>query len=262
MALSSFISLLFIFVLAFFTGFLSHLLLDLSTPMGLPLFCGKSILGLITVPLYLVPFLNILMIIFTIALGLISITYLAKKIGGKLAMMILFIPIWSFFLVFSIALLPYPGILRFLGVVFLFLTIIIVGIILVIGYLLDIVLKKGETWLNNRQMYTSLKNPYGSFARRKIKTGRNPLLAAFVSLIMPGLGQLYNGETVKGILYFFGFYMVLTTIIVIYLLMAEPSIGISLICCLPIFIVPIIFSLGVSYNAYIGAKKVNKENGF
>jgi hypothetical protein len=56
--------------------------------------------------------------------------------------------------------------------------------------------------------------------------------------------------------------MVLTTIIVIYLLMAEPSIGISLICCLPIFIVPIIFSLGVSYNAYIGAKKVNKENGF
>ena len=36
---------------SFFISYFLHLLLDLSTPLGLPLFTGKSILGLIEMPL-------------------------------------------------------------------------------------------------------------------------------------------------------------------------------------------------------------------
>jgi signal peptidase I len=36
----------------------------------------------------------------------------------------------------------------------------------------------------------------------EMKKGRSPLIAVFLGLAMPGLGQIYNGELVKGVSYF------------------------------------------------------------
>jgi hypothetical protein len=38
---------------------------------------------------------------------------------------------------------------------------------------------------------------------------KNPVVAALLSLLIPGLGQLYNGEVVKGIVFFIGWITIL-----------------------------------------------------
>ncbi len=93
-----------IIVSAFSAGFLSHLIMDAMTPIGLPMFVGRSIFGFLQIPLYMIPFVNFIMFIVTIYLAYRSIKYLAKKIGGIPAIFLLFIPIWSPLLIVGIAL--------------------------------------------------------------------------------------------------------------------------------------------------------------
>lgn len=94
---------LFIIITSFAAAVLSHLVLDMTTPMGLPLFMGKSIFGIISIPLFLIPWINIIMVIVTLILSVFSIRYLAKKIGGVWALTVLLIPVWGTFLLLGIA---------------------------------------------------------------------------------------------------------------------------------------------------------------
>lgn len=38
---------------------------------------------------------------------------------------------------------------------------------------------------------------------------KNPVVAALLSLLIPGLGQLYNGEVTKGIVFFIGWFTII-----------------------------------------------------
>jgi inner membrane protein len=89
---------------SFSAGFLSHLIMDALTPMGLPMFVGRSIFGFIQIPLYMIPFVNFVMFLVTIYLAYRSVKYLARKIGGVSAMFLLCIPIWSPLLIGGMAL--------------------------------------------------------------------------------------------------------------------------------------------------------------
>ncbi|MBN2422072.1 metal-dependent hydrolase [Candidatus Woesearchaeota archaeon] len=132
---------LFIITASFSLSVLSHLVLDLFTPIGLPLFAGKSILGLIEIPLYLIPYINILMLIITIILAFKTIKYLAQKLGGKTALFLLLIPIWSSTLLLGIALLSIKWLTLF-GYFFLFIFTIMVILIYLCGNSLNSKIKK------------------------------------------------------------------------------------------------------------------------
>lgn len=137
---------------AFAFGFLSHLILDLTTPMGLPLFVGKQILGIITIPAFFIPILNILLVIFTIITAFSNIKYLAKKIGGVWAMLLFFIPVWGAFLLLGVAFLSmnaqsffmflgspfyYGKLFYLLGYILIILFVICVSILSFLGLKLD-----------------------------------------------------------------------------------------------------------------------------
>jgi len=79
------------------------------TPMGLPLFVGKSLFGVIEIPLFFIPIINIIMLIITIILAVYSISILAKKVGYKIALMLLFIPVWGTLLLLGMALTTHGG---------------------------------------------------------------------------------------------------------------------------------------------------------
>jgi hypothetical protein len=132
---------MFILIASFSLGILSHLFLDLLTPMGLPMFVGKSILGLFEIPLWLIPVMNFIMVIVTIVFALYSIKFIAKKIGGIWAMILLFIPMWGSFLVFGLGLktISFSG---WLGNFFIFLFIISLGILILVGKGINSSLKK------------------------------------------------------------------------------------------------------------------------
>src|SRR3989338_4732031 len=100
----TFLFVLFIIPASFFLSFVSHLLLDLMTPMGLPLFVGNSVRGLFVVPLAVIPLINILLLVLTLYLGYKSLKLLSKKMGGKTAAFLFFIPLWSIPLFFSMLL--------------------------------------------------------------------------------------------------------------------------------------------------------------
>ncbi len=126
-------------VAAFSAGFLSHLIMDAMTPMGLPMFVGRSIFGLLQIPLYMVPFVNFIMFVITIYLAYRSIKHLAKKIGGIPAMFLLFIPIWSPLLVIGATLWDNGSILGVIGHV-------LIGLFVVCALLL---VKMGKSWNRN-----------------------------------------------------------------------------------------------------------------
>lgn len=69
---------------------------------------------------------------------------------------------------------------------------------------------------------------------------KNEGLAAILSLLFPGLGQLYNGETNKGILFIVVGIVLAITIFLIIGIVAYPA-----------------FAIYNIYDAYSSAKKIN-----
>jgi len=132
-----------IIVTSFSLAVLSHLVFDMITPMGLPMFVGKSLFGIIEIPLFLIPVINIIMLVVTIILAVYSIRYLAKKIGAKLALLLLFIPVWGSLLLLGIAFSAINW-LSWLGYFLLFLFGILIIILIVIGHAIDKSLKKAK----------------------------------------------------------------------------------------------------------------------
>lgn len=79
-------------------------------------------------------------------------------------------------------------------------------------------------------------------------TQRKPLIAGFMSLILPGFGQLYNGQLNKGILLFIGF-----TLSVIPL--PTLTLWLPAVFTLPLLIISLLLTLSIWLYAIINAWK-------
>jgi len=103
---------MFAIMAAFSAGVVAHLLLDMMAKKGLPLFTGRSLLGLIRIPLFLVPVVNVVLLISTAVSVIDTVRTLSKKMGGRLALIIVLIPLWIPFLIAGLALVfaNYPDI--------------------------------------------------------------------------------------------------------------------------------------------------------
>ncbi len=134
----------FILIASVSLSYLSHLFLDMITPMGLPLFVGKSVGGLFTIPLFLVPWVNLILLVITIFYTFKSIVSLSKKIGGKLALLLVLIPLWSTFLLVGIALYTIDW-LKWLGTFMFLLCIFSLMLIYIFGNKIDAQLHKKNT---------------------------------------------------------------------------------------------------------------------
>ena len=89
----------------------------------------------------MIPVLNIILIIATVLFSLYGVYYISKKIGGKLTLVILFIPLWGTVLLAGLALFQISS----LNIVtfFLFLVFfVIIGVLMFLGHLIDMKIKK------------------------------------------------------------------------------------------------------------------------
>jgi hypothetical protein len=93
---------------------------------------------------------------------------------------------------------------------------------------------------------------------------KEPLLSAALSLILPGVGQAYNGQTGKGLvlatIYIGSIAIIVSGMIVAALAATQNNMARSACCCcLPLFIVPMIVLVYAIYDAYNVAEKINSE---
>src|SRR4051794_33057816 len=88
------------------------------------------------------------------------------------------------------------------------------------------------------------------------KSERKPLLATTAALIMPGLGQVYNGELTKGLSLFllFGFMVPIFS----WLALQAPKGALSLIVFVGVFLALFIYLYSIQ-DAYRTAHKVSKS---
>ncbi|WP_424359617.1 hypothetical protein [Methanocella sp. MCL-LM] len=86
---------------------------------------------------------------------------------------------------------------------------------------------------------------------------KESLIAAILSLIVPGLGQVYNGHIKKGIVLAVIFYGMLVAILAgIVVLTISTALG--AICCAPALLFPALVLLYAVYDAYESAEKINR----
>lgn len=94
-------------------------------------------------------------------------------------------------------------------------------------------------------------------SKEKESKKKEPLLAMVLSIIVPGLGQIYNDQIKKGLILLAGFIIIGIAIFVLYLITTIVTYGNSAVCCLPIFIVLFIIWVYGIYDAYKTAKWIN-----
>lgn len=93
---------------------------------------------------------------------------------------------------------------------------------------------------------------------------KEPLLSAGLSLILPGVGQAYNGRIAKGLvlaaIYLGSIAIIIGGMVVAALASRQNNMaGSACCCCLPLFIVPMIVLVYAIYDAYNVAEKINSE---
>lgn len=99
----------------------------------------------------------------------------------------------------------------------------------------------------------------------KVVTKKEPALSVLLSLVggfltaglLLGLGQIYNGQFKKGIGILLIHVFMWAIIIAIYVGISIVTLGVGLICGLPILLFPLVFWLWVLYDAYTVAVKIN-----
>lgn len=85
---------------------------------------------------------------------------------------------------------------------------------------------------------------------------KEPLLSLILSAIIPGLGQLYNGQVKKGIILLISCILLWIVVIVLSSTMTRYN-GISGCCCLT-FWIPLLVNVYAAYDAYTTTNKINK----
>ena len=94
---------------------------------------------------------------------------------------------------------------------------------------------------------------------------KEPLVSGILSLIIPGIGQAYNGQIKKGISIFIGQLIAWILLWVLFffggMIIAFLSMGIGLFCCLPFMFLPFLINIWAAYDAYKAANVIN-SGGF
>ena len=85
-----------------------------------------------------------------------------------------------------------------------------------------------------------VRQPGSATYQQPVHQQKNPELAAVLSLIFVGLGQVYNGEIVKGLILF----------------VVGAIAGVTILIGIGIILVPIVWIYAI-YDAYTTAKKIN-----
>ena len=85
----------------------------------------------------------------------------------------------------------------------------------------------------------------GGALRTPYREDKNPLLAAFLSFLAPGAGQIYNGQTQKGVMF----------LVVDFLCEVCSDLDLLSVGAL---VVLLIFWIAVVVDAYTTAKKLNR----
>lgn len=86
-----------------------------------------------------------------------------------------------------------------------------------------------------------------------MKNKKIPILSGLMSLLIPGIGQLYNGQNVKGLIY-------LAITIIVPTVFLQFSFGKTFIGFVLIFFIVLILRFYFSFEAYIESRKQNKSN--
>lgn len=93
---------------------------------------------------------------------------------------------------------------------------------------------------------------------------KNPLVSAIVSLIIPGVGQIINGQMKKGIILLVGYIVLWFVIIfmaffgtVFMAIITAPLGGIGGLCCCFGYLLPLLVNLYAAYDAYKTANDIN-----
>jgi hypothetical protein len=85
---------------------------------------------------------------------------------------------------------------------------------------------------------------------------KESLLSAALSLVLPGAGQAYNGQIVKGVI-LAALYLGSIAAIMIFIVAAAMFAPWACCFCLPAFILPLIVLVYAIYDAYDTAEKIN-----
>jgi hypothetical protein len=96
-----------------------------------------------------------------------------------------------------------------------------------------------------------------------------PLLAAILSFFIPGLGQLYDGKFLRGLMVFIVYLVLWGVVTAVYVfgvlggmltsvITFGATLGLSTLCCMPILFVPIIYNLWAAYDAHKIADRINR----
>lgn len=102
---------------------------------------------------------------------------------------------------------------------------------------------------------------------QRVKPTKEPLLAAVLSFFIPGAGQFYNGQALKGALFLISIPVLMIVVpaiidIILLAIFRDPSILIVDLFLEPFLgIVSLIVWAINLYDAYKGAEKINKRNG-
>jgi TM2 domain-containing membrane protein YozV len=94
------------------------------------------------------------------------------------------------------------------------------------------------------------------------RKAKEPLFAAALSLILPGTGQVYNGQMAKGLVLaavYLGSIAIIFGGMVIVALGAirNSNAGSACCCCLPLLVVPLAILVYAIYDAYHTADNIN-----
>ncbi len=93
---------------------------------------------------------------------------------------------------------------------------------------------------------------------------KEPLLAALLTLVLSGLGQIYNGQVKKGIAFMVldflgGFTWIFLVVFgsMIAALLTFWAGGVGMCCCMPLAFLAFVWRVYFAYDAYQTAVKIN-----
>lgn len=90
---------------------------------------------------------------------------------------------------------------------------------------------------------------------------KNPIVSAVVSLIIPGVGQIINGQMKKGLILLVGYIVLWIVVVVLYMfggiLLGALTMGITSCLCCFLYLIPFVVNLYAAYDAYKTANDLN-----
>ena len=90
---------------------------------------------------------------------------------------------------------------------------------------------------------------------------KNPIISAIVSLLIPGVGQIINGQMKKGLILLVGYIVLWIVVFMLYMfggiLLGALTMGITTCLCCFVYVIPFVVNLYAAYDAYKIANDIN-----